>query len=216
MENASLNKPPCPYCGVPFTRVPRARAKCQSCGQTVYVGVDSDAVTPIVLTAADARAVRWLKDYRVSPADRSQHEAILRVRFGRPPTASDVVWHVMNERLSRAYCWSEIAAVQSHMALFLSEEGRDATNCLRAAADATLRNLNSIHGPLPRTTEPPFVIIRAAAGACPACSAANGLRLSIDEALARHPIPVPGCTTVWHKGNTHGFCRCTYDPADPA
>lgn len=95
----------CPYCDGEFPRRPKAKTKCRSCGDYVYVRTRPPDEERVLLTEADARFVeiQWatlnnrLDAYLREKADEDEAKAVLRKRLGKEPSTREVQIEVLKK-----------------------------------------------------------------------------------------------------------------------
>lgn len=138
-----------------------------------------------------------------SKADYDRKHAALTKQFGREPSAADVTWGLFVEATTRVSDFQELKWIYFKKALFLNYENRDPFDSLRLSSEMGLRFYQKI-GVVDK------VRILAGAASCRACRRQNDKILTVDEAIARQPVPCRGCTFKLHDDDTYSWCRCEY------
>src|SRR5438067_1135907 len=100
-------KPECPYCHGKLKKVPGSKTKCPTCGRFMYVRTDPETKARRVVTAAEASKIDELwavvagtaEQLQEGKAEFENERRILKLRFGKEPSESDVTWGVLNNQL---------------------------------------------------------------------------------------------------------------------
>lgn len=196
--------PPCPYCGSPLPKVPKAKTLCKACGKHIFVRSKQALFPTAILTKEQANALdalRRMENYGVGDSDYWRHHTALTKRFAREAGPGDVVWSIFNELLQRSNYPSDHSTIYFNMGLFLLWEGRDPFRCLQQAATAELHSFQQ-SGVVGR--------VEIIGGGCPSCAKLQGKKLTIKDALRTMPIPCPDCKFRFNENDKCPWCRCTY------
>jgi hypothetical protein len=191
----------CPYCGVPLGTPPTRKRKCEACGQYIYVR----AGEPV--TGDRAGTIDWLKNLQLSQAVFDEAETALTAQFGHKPEYRDVLWRLLNNRVTASSSADSLKMTYRWMARFVFEEGRDPSPYLQQSHEAELLGWKR---DLSFARQLRVTILAAGPSSCPACRQLDGHTLSLDDALASHPLPVKACTNDAPAVGAPGWCRCCY------
>lgn len=195
----------CPYCAIAFTRVPKKRTTCAACGRPILVRKGR------LYTEDEARTLDVCTRLGVPQARLDKTRELLSREFGRPPSAAEAAWRVMNELVDECDDHHARGMLYFEMARFVWQEGRDHLQAARECRRMQLANwkqaANSGFLDLRRAR---LSVITAGKASCPACRALESVEFTHQEALANMPIPVPGCTNEISPERSRGWCRCTY------
>lgn len=192
----------CPYCHTALLSAPKAKKKCPSCGEFIFVRTRPSDHQHVLVTGEEAKEIdaerHALQSIGIDNKEYQEIEKELTRKFGKPPLGGDVVWSAFNKKLQEAMRrsdWHQMKMIYLGQARFLYEEGREFFDVLQQAAKCQLRYYES-SGVVKK------VKILTCQDCCDKCKAFEPRQISIKEALNSLPIPVKDC------GN--GFCRCSY------
>jgi hypothetical protein len=143
-----------------------------------------------------------LKRYNIKQAEFDSHKVKFARRFGREPSDRDVIWGILNNRVTlRDQGPHALKMTYRLMALVLHDEGKDPLKLLQESAKAELIGMQNTPGVT-------GVQICNSTNPCPACQELKGQTFTIDEALKKMPLPNKNCTCEYNGQS--GWCRCFY------
>ena len=181
----------CPYCGTVLEPPPKRKKACPSCREIIVVR------NGLLVTQAAAERIDLMVRYGIEQQEFLATEEILAKRLNRVPPPRDVVWVILDERGRTAEekgDYHQMIWTCRQRAMFLNEEGRDASDALQAEARWSLI-AEQAHG-LRRVK----ILTARDERVCDQCRPLDGKVLDISEALKSKPIPPKECP----------FCRCSY------
>lgn len=202
----------CPYCKQVLQKKPRAKEKCPFCGNYIHVRKGQHIFPSTLLTEDEARLIDYFQSPEAfdiqAPTLLTMGEDLVQ-RFAKDSGSREVLWSVLNQFV-RHFVQSEdlqsLSTAYYLTARLLHAEGKDWLDELQSAARVRLLYYR-------RENLANKVEITTADNACEACEQLAGQVLTIDDALARMPIPCQKCTHEAH-GGMMGFCRCSYAPKE--
>jgi hypothetical protein len=146
-----------------------------------------------------ARALKRLATFGVTVQDFEQERALLGQRLGRGPSHVEVKYALWDQLVART---GGSESVYGQLANDQYMDGRDSLAARRALA--TLQLLKK------QEANVGFVRILVASNCCDACRAQRDVVLTIEEALARMPVPCEDCTFGISQTERYACCRCMY------
>lgn len=201
--------PVCPNCGITLKREPQRKAKCQACGQPIFVKYPPSDRKKRLMTAAQAAVVdaAWLdyhQDNRITEFCRLWGVDEAALRTGIHETGGNVDGVMETELryiLATSPDLNARAMAASTLATAEGRRGGDFVPMLREHARLTLLRL-------PRQV---IKRVEIRAGRCVRSSQLAGRVLTIEQALQEMPIPDPQCEAKSRDGRA-GYCGCHYIP----
>jgi len=163
----------------------------------------------------------WLKALDISRQAFQRYRDELTRRLGLLAEPSDVVWSILNERVSQTPAITAegcefLASTYHNMASFLYEEGKDFFAVKQEAQTMVLTAQL-------RKRQRDGVKVLAALDSCSACRKLDGKIFTLSQALEAMPLPVRDCTYELKKKQKMissavassetqraGWCRCIY------
>jgi hypothetical protein len=197
----------CPHCGAGLDPVPRVKKKCPSCKNDVYVKTDPRCHQTLLVKQEDALRLDALKK-EAAASMRAVRNLNLEKEFEEaerkaPPkeTIGDIVWGLLNGRKHMAASnndWQATSSITLAQARLRYELGKDYFPLLQASMKEGLK------AELARGFVNYVQIVTSRDDrTCDKCKRQDGLKMSIQEALEKMPLPVK-CDSE------EGWCRCTY------
>jgi hypothetical protein len=122
----------CPCCGESLEKKPGRKKKCPHCGNHIYVRTRPSDGEKVLVTVAQMKVIdelrpRTKEQRREYEKEYLEAEAALSKQFGFTPTASDVLWRLLNERLisqAQRGDWGLYRNTRFEMAELLEKEGK--------------------------------------------------------------------------------------------
>lgn len=126
-------KAECPYCHTVLYKIPSRKTECHSCGKYMHVRTESKNYIRSIVTEAEAEKINedWsivngTHDVYIAEKMQTEREKeILRKKFGKEPSISDVEWSILNKNLVKdAQCrnWGFYRNTRFEMAEILRRE----------------------------------------------------------------------------------------------
>jgi hypothetical protein len=198
----------CPYCHVEMPADRKVKSKCPSCQKSLKVRSKHGLFPRSMFTDVEARAVDGLVRNGATPAEFETMRQPLARSYGFEPALPDVLYGLMNARVSTLRDPHELKMHYFQMALILHGEGKDPRRMRQESAKWGLKQWKAMakSGAL-RSMR--LTVITCREDSWEACRALEGRTFSLEELLASPPLPVQNCT---HDENAGGFgwCRCDY------
>ncbi len=217
-EEAPRSDPVCPHCRGLLTQRPKRKKKCPLCGRYIFVRTTPTTRERILVTEEEAERIdeewlrlsfrkewlRRLEQFGVTEADFATQKRVLAGRVGEKASDRDVIWSLFNTAVTKTHELGMLKFLYYTMALFVDEEGRDATYLLKESARTEL--LMYREGGRDRIR-----ISTARERSCDSCRNLEGQTVAIEQAFDSMPIPNKDC--AFHLSSAEwAFCRCTYFP----
>jgi hypothetical protein len=190
-ESASSQSRGCPYCGTILEPPPKRKKACPSCGEVIVVRKGQ------LVTQAAGERMDLMVRYGIEQQEFLATEEVLAKKFNMAPPPRDVVWVILDERgraSEKKADYQQMTWNYRQRAMFLHEEGRDASHLLEQEARWSLI-ANQAFG-----LEKVRILTCNDEYVCDQCRSLAKKVFDISEALKSMPIPPKGCP----------FCRCMY------
>jgi len=197
----------CPACQAALKKVPQRKTKCPACGQFMFVKTLPTTRARVLVTEARALAIeaewssylareRWVAELSTCGLTAQDYD---REMADTTRSATESIYRLFDQALAlNRGDWHMLSTIYHRLAFFAYESGGEFKPYLSQAAQM---RLNEYRARGSRTVK----ILTSGQEACAACQSLHDKVYSIDEALAKMPIPCDRCTT-WDSG----FCRCQY------
>lgn len=189
------HEPTCPHCEKVLPKMPKARSKCPSCREWIYIWHNPKLGRPQLITSETADKLRAaMNEYYTMGSKKERHER----------------WADLNRRLLDATrqndLW-EIGSLHFEQALQLHQEGKDFFKVLQLHAKFKLLDYQQ--------QGHKKVQIMGGSDSCPNCQRlVVGKLITIVQALKEMPVPCNECTMDVEnpeaEGHEPGWCRCNY------
>jgi hypothetical protein len=195
----------CPYCSEVLETAPKRKKKCPHCGRFIFVR-QGELFTEASLKDYEAKQREeaaissWLSrlaQFGVTQQAFDRHRKALSKQFGFQAPVNDTVWRILNSLVRPSRSRQDLKAIYLYMANLIIEEGKDPKPYLAEAARHELLDLKE-SGVVSKVK----VSTCNDDSVCSACRKLEKKTFTINEALAKMPIP-NACQ------NPSG-CRCWY------
>lgn len=200
-------RPACPYCSATLAKRPKAASKCRTCGKRLVVRTKQQHYPSTVLTQDQAVYVDFaqtMDELSLSREDWEDQVSVLRARFGKTPSNSDVAWGLLGVALFRAgRDPSAQLPVLSKQVQFL--------RCAKQNADHVLPTMHLCDLLSHRQCGVRTVKFHACDAECPGAAKLNLREMPIREAIEKVTIPMFGCTQSSRRG---ADCYCSFTISD--
>lgn len=188
----------CPYCKNNLGKEIKRKADCKNCNKTIYVRHGQ------AVTEREKEIIDWQLYMDFLVPDINQIRVIiekdLTKRFGKEPSAHDLVWGMFNYIATKLKKISDLETLYNNMATFLESEGKQ-TQAIQLQKQAfkmkilDLKNGDLFTGIRIKNKEDDFV--------CDVCKNLNNKVFTLDKAYKDIPLPVDNCKNKQ--------CRCWPD-----
>lgn len=204
---APETKPECPGCHGGLKKIPSRRTKCPHCGQFIYVKRRPDENTKKLVTKQEAQRidVLWSQLYEKQAIEGMSatygHNNVSKVleeltqRFGKPPSANDLEWGLLNRQIIETKDHRGLSTIYRRMATIADSENRPSYQYLLESNRCQLR-CDQANGFVKR-------VQISSDYCCLECAKLHGRILTPGEALKLDLLPPKECT--------RGFCNCGYN-----
>lgn len=212
--------PACPSCSVALDTMPKARRKCPSCRQWIYVKHAPGEQVHRLVTAQQAEEIgrQW-----------EQHRLELqKIEWATRRKEADQAWGIRNAQIAEAMQkgnWHDLQQLHYAQAQQLYSEGKEFFRPLQESVRARLMSMKA------ERVREIQISTSGKDNTCPTCQALDGKKMSIDQALQEMPLPVSGCATAvfsvdpalasleaytedMERSDGKGFCRCLYEAVE--
>lgn len=213
-------KPQCPGCGAALKKLPTRKTKCPSCGNFIYAKRAPGESEKRLVTETQAAEIDALWSARAEEqtaeefcrlhgisADRYNQ---VRLALSKSTEPSSLHWNteyfLARERVAIEPDHHARKMLYFHLARMCEQKGlyRDRRDFAAKMQEAELMGYKDSRGVVTGVR-----VKSEGERACAACQSGNGKTYTLEQALARRPLPCAGCT-CGDTGKDPGLCRCYY------
>lgn len=217
MSEAPRNNQACPYCGTVFPKAPRAKTRCKSCGEYVYVRTKQQIFNSDLLTEEDMLAADFFKTLSELGATKEAYfkaAADVSAKFDNAASSYDAVWALSNRMIaekartstSPGDVLSSSKMITLSQAWYQYRRGHNPAPYLKIVRNYELKELSNILHLFPAG----IYVKVLSRGCCEACKSRLGDKNYELEALLADPLlPVADCTKNL-EARKFSYCTCMY------
>lgn len=186
----------CPYCEKDLLKEVKRKANCPYCNKVFFVRNGN------LLTEREKEICDWQKYMEFLVPDiariRLDVEGQLTKRFGKEPSAHDLIWGMFNAIVPKLRKESDLSIIYENMATFLDSENKTEQAIQLRKKSLKMTILDFKTSPFTHNLE----IVNYNDGfVCAKCKRINNKTMTLDEAYQNPPIPVSTCSNK--------KCRCS-------
>jgi len=215
-ETGIIKEAKCPTCGVVLSKMPGRKITCKACNNPIYKRTHPIDNVQILVNehgkntieqvyheiAMNRRYIGIASNY-CSEKEIEQQRNILKTRFGSEPSARDIAWGALNNRLLRESDLHMHKMITFALAQIAYENGEPFIHLLKQVSKYELLRYKQ------QFIDSGLDSVKIAGGCCPACDADNGRVYTIKEALEIMPIPHSNCSYSYNNLRP-GWCTCRW------